>query len=316
MGILEIDVSHPGDIQLKHQLQPGVHVCDRMEDVTAVLHSLDKSSLPWSLVVIEGLNRPSDTEIIQYWCQRFFASNCCVVITTRRLDIARSFVSGDNSLMFTVTTLSSWMLTYLLSGIEANPGNLIAKQLSYHPSAIVGVAKLMRKTSIRPDELTAYLHQLLSDPSRKDNPSYKLALEAASGFVSLTQGKSRTHLGKDAAAFFTILVHCVQRSWLNVFAEIDRTYPLAMMLLGVWAALGKSEIDGKLIAKIQQVIGSDDAIRCLQTNCLVTTEILGAERLYRCQFPVLMAVQMWLAAQVALDGAFKLADAVARMEMS
>ncbi|KAF2166155.1 hypothetical protein M409DRAFT_55030 [Zasmidium cellare ATCC 36951] len=248
MGILEMDLSHPGGIQLKHQLQPGVHVCDRMEDVTAVLQSLDKSSLPWSLVVIEGLNRPLDTEIIQHWCQRFFASNYCVVITTRRLDIARSF--------------------------------------------------------------------LLSDPSRKDNPSYKLALQVACGFVSLTQGKSRPNLGKDAAAFFTILVHCVRRSWLNVFAEIDRTSPLAMMLLGVWAALGKCEIDGKLTAKIQQVIGSDDAIRCLQTNCLITTEILGGERLYRCPFPVLMAVQMWLVGQGALDGAFKLADAVARMEMS
>ncbi|KAK4497105.1 hypothetical protein PRZ48_011555 [Zasmidium cellare] len=147
---------------------------------------------------------------------------------------------------------------------------------------------------MRPDQLRNYLDQLLSDPSRKDNPSFRLALEATGGFVSFERGENRPHLDKDAAALFTIMVHCVQRSWLNLFAEINRTHTLAMGLLGVLAALGKSEIESRVIGKIQQIVGSDDAVRCLQAH-------------------LLMAVQIWLAGQRELDSAFKLADAVTRM---
>lgn len=318
MGVLEIDVSHHGAIQLKHELQPGVHICNSLEDVTTMLQILHKSPLPWTMVVIEGLDRPQDADVVQSWCQRFFNSNCCVVISTRRLDVAKSFVGGHDPL-FTVTALSSWMATYLLSTIEASSAKmeLIAKQLSYHPSAIAGVAKLMAETGMRADDLSAYLCLLLSEPNRKDNPSFRLALEAASGLVSLANGKNRPHIDKDAGALFAILVHCVQPSWLHVFAEINRGCPLAMMLLGVLAAHGKSAVEWKLVDKIERVIGSSDALRSLQAHCLITTEVRDGDTVYQCPFPVLMAVQMWLAGRGkgALDEAFKLADAVVQVEM-
>lgn len=319
-AILEIDVSHVEAIQLRHDLQPGIHIYNSLEDVTAMLQTLDKAPLPWAMVVIDGLDRSQDADTVLTWCQRFFDSNCCVVVSTRRLDIAKSFVTGHNSMLYTVTALSHWTVTYILSSAEASSAKreLIAKQLSYHPSAIAGAEKLMSNTGMRADELSAYLSLLLSDPNRKNNLSFRVALEAASGSVSVAKGKNRPHFDKDASALFPILVHCVQRSWLDVFTEIDRIRPSPMTLLGVLAGLGHDEIKWKLIGKIQRVIDSTDAVRILQAHCLITTEVLRGERIYRCPFPVLMAVQMWLAGQgpAALDGAFKLADAVVQVEMN
>lgn len=316
--ILEIDVSVAEAIRLRHDLLPGEHTCNSLEDVTIMLQDLDKWPAPWAMVVIEGLNRPRDADIVQIWCQRFFDPNCCVIVSTRRLDVAKSFITGHRSMLYIIETLSHWTVTYILSSVEANSAKreLIAKQLSYHPSAVAGAEKLMSKTGMRADELTAYLSLLGSDPSRKNNPSFKMALEAASGSVSLVKGRNGSHFDRDASALFTILVHCVQPSWLDVFTEIDRIRPSPMALLGVLAALGHDEIEWKLIGKIQRVIDSIDAIRILQAHCLITTDVLGEEQVYRCPFPVLMAVQMWLAGQGsgALEGAFKLADAVAQVE--
>lgn len=314
-GVLEVDISDSGAVHVKHDLLPAAETYSSLGNVTAVLQRMGLSSSAVALVVVKSLNQQQDAGVVQAWGQHFFRTNCCIMITTQRLDIAKSFATGQNGRIITLSTLSAWTARHLLSNARATPAmtEAVAKQLSYHPSAIIGASNLLKNTGMAPAELSKYLHHLISDPSRQVNASTRLALQAANESIPLSRSQQGPLWGQEAGVTFAILVHCVQRSWLDIFREIQGYCPVAMMMLGVLAAMGEDEMEERLISKIQHIIGSKEALQALQARCLVTMELVEGVRKYRCPAPVLIAAQVWMSGRGELDRVFELADAVAQM---
>lgn len=213
-----------------------------------------------------------------------------IIITTRRLDVARKFV-GHTGLCIPVTPLDASSAASILacapSPLRLGIYDYLAGTLGYAPRTLVSASKFLLRSGMDPHAYNADMAYLVDEKSWREDG---LAVQASTIAFGLPSSWVTGHC--HATVLAAVLRSCIDPNMFFVFDQLGSQHPVADELLSTLSMLGKTTLAAPAMSS---ALSGQAATRLLVDNSILRfspTAVLGAS--YEMSDMLMVARRAWL----------------------